>query len=285
MIITGSIGKVREVIKTARQQKKVIGFVPTMGALHKGHLSLIKKAGEETDFVVVSIFVNPIQFGKNEDYTQYPRNLPADTELLRKEKVDLLFSPSVKTMYPANFSVYVEETQLSKYLCGKIRKGHFRGVCTVVVKLFNIIQPDISYFGQKDYQQALIIKRLVRDLNYPIKIKMLPIVRESNGLAMSSRNNYLTEEERNKAKCLFNALNIAKELIKKGEKEPRLIIKKMKTLIKNVEPSAKIDYISIVNPYTLEDIESIHNKVLIALAMRIGITRLIDNMLVKAPQK
>jgi len=279
MIVATSISKVRETINNVKQKNKLIGFVPTMGALHQGHLSLVRKAKKETDFVVVSIFVNPTQFGENEDYNSYPRHFKRDKEILKQEKVDMVFYPSVRTMYPEDFSVYVKETSLSKYLCGKTRKGHFQGVCTVVTKLFNIVQPHISYFGQKDYQQAQIVKRLVRDLNFPIKIKVLPIVRERSGLAMSSRNNYLTQEERERASYLFRGLKLGEELIKKGEKDAHLITEEMRRFI-NKHVSSKIDYINIVDPYTLKDVDIIEGKVLIALAVYVGKARLIDNLIV-----
>jgi pantoate--beta-alanine ligase len=278
MVIARSISKLREVIKKEKEKKKTIGFVPTMGALHLGHLSLIRKAKKETDFVVVSIFVNPTQFGPNEDYMRYPRQFKKDKEILKKEKVDLLFYPSIKTMYPQNFSTYVEEVYLSKVLCGKFRPGHFRGVCTVVAKLFNIVEPDVSFFGQKDYQQAQIIKRMVRDLNFPIKIKVLPIVREKDGLAMSSRNKYLSYKERKDALCLYQALNKAKELIKKGERSPGVVKKEMEKIIKSIK-KAKIDYIEIVDDDNLREIKKIKGKILIALAVWIGKARLIDNFL------
>ena len=278
MIVARSIDKVRKIINKAKKEDKTIGFVPTMGALHNGHLSLVKKAKKECDFVVVSIFVNPIQFGPKEDYKKYPRTFKEDKKLLLGY-TDLLFFPSVETMYKKDHSTFVEETDLSRFLCGASRSGHFRGVCTVVAKLFNIVEPDIAYFGKKDYQQALIIKRMVRDLNFKVKIKVLPIVREKDGLAMSSRNTYLNKEERKEAICLYKALNLAKNIIKEGERDPKIVIEKMKNLISSYS-SAKIDYIKITDPYTLKDIEKIEKKVLVALAIFIGTTRLIDNILI-----
>jgi len=278
MIIAKSISKVRKIINKAKKENKTIGFVPTMGALHKGHLSLVKRAKKECDFVVVSIFVNPIQFGPKEDYKKYPRTFKEDKKLLLGY-TDLLFFPYVETMYKKDNSTFVEETILSKFLCGASRPGHFKGVCTVVAKLFNIVEPDIAYFGQKDYQQALIIKRMVRDLNFTVKIKVLPIVREKDGLAMSSRNTYLNEKERKEAVCLYKALNLAKNIIKEGERDSKVVIERMKNLILSYS-SAKIDYIKITDPYTLEDVEKIEKKVLVALAVFIGTTRLIDNILI-----
>jgi pantoate--beta-alanine ligase len=278
MRIVKNISELREIIKKIKRKRKIVGFVPTMGALHLGHLSLIRKAKKEADFVVVSIFVNPTQFGPNEDYKRYPRPFKKDKEILEKEKVDLLFYPSVKTMYSKDFSTYVEEVSLSKVLCGKFRPGHFKGVCTVVAKLFNIVAPNIAYFGQKDYQQARIIKRMVRDLNFPVKIKVLPIVREKDGLALSSRNSYLSLQERKDALCLYKALNKAKELIEKGEREVKLIKREMKKIIKKVKYT-KIDYIEIVDADNLREIERIKGKILIALAVWIGKARLIDNFI------
>jgi len=278
MIVAKSIAKVRKIINKAKKENKTIGFVPTMGALHKGHLSLVKKAKKECNFVVVSIFVNPIQFGPKEDYKKYPRTFKEDKKLLLGY-ADLLFFPYVETMYKKDNSTFVEETILSKFLCGASRPGHFKGVCTVVAKLFNIVEPDIAYFGQKDYQQALIIKRMVRDLNFPVKIKVLPIVREKDGLAMSSRNTYLNEKERKEAVCLYKALNLAKNIIKEGERDSKVVIERMKNLILS-HSSAKIDYIKITDPYILEDVEKIEKKVLVALAVFIGTTRLIDNILI-----
>ncbi len=251
-----------------------------MGSLHLGHLSLVEAANKETDFVVVSIFVNPKQFGAGEDYGKYPRDFKKDKMLLRKAGVGLMFYPGVKTMYMPDFSVFVGESSLSRYLCTRTRPGHFNGVCTVVTKLFNIITPDISYFGQKDYQQAQIIKRLVRDLNFPVKIKVLPIVREKDNLAMSSRNIYLNKKERNSATCLYYALELASNDIARGEKDAGRIIRLMRSLIKRKAPKAKIDYIKIVGPVSLKNLNVIKSKVLISLAVYIGKTRLIDNKII-----
>ena len=282
MIVARSILKVRKIIKKVKEEKKIVGFVPTMGALHLGHLSLIRKAKKECDFVVVSIFVNPIQFGPQEDYERYPRPFKKDKKILEEEKVDLLFYPTAKVMYPQNFSTYVEEVSLSKYLCGKFRPGHFRGVTTVVAKLFNIVNPDISYFGQKDFQQAQIIKRMVRDLNFPVKIKVLPIVREEDGLAMSSRNSYLTSSERKKAAFLYQSLKKAEALIKQKE-NPQKVREAVIRFIKEKIPESRIDYVEVADPSTLESLKTIrkNQKVLVALAVHVGRARLIDNILVK----
>jgi pantoate--beta-alanine ligase len=268
-----------------RNSGKKIGFVPTMGALHEGHLSLVRKAREENEVVVVSIFVNPIQFGPNEDYNRYPRTFESDCEKLKKESVDYLFFPSVEEMYPAGFETYVSLRKLPNHLCGLSRPGHFDGVATVVTKLFNIVKPHKSYFGQKDYQQAKIIERMVRDLNIDTEVIMMPIVRESDGLAMSSRNAYLNPEERKKAICLYKSLLKAKEMIEGKEKSPEKIKEEMRKLILEIAPDAKIDYISIVNPQTLDDVSEIKDTVVVALAVFIGITRLIDNFIITQANK
>ena len=268
-----------------RNSGKKIGFVPTMGALHEGHLSLVRKAREENEVVVVSIFVNPIQFGPNEDYNRYPRTFESDCEKLKKESVDYLFFPSVEEMYPAGFETYVSLRKLPNHLCGLSRPGHFDGVATVVTKLFNIVKPYKSYFGQKDYQQAKIIERMVRDLNIDTEVIMMPIVRESDGLAMSSRNAYLNPEERKKAICLYKSLLKAKEMIEGKEKSPEKIKEEMKKLILEIAPDAKIDYISIVNPQTLDDVSEIKDTVVVALAVFIGSTRLIDNFIITQANK
>ena len=269
-----------EVLKKLKLKDRTIGFVPTMGALHEGHLSLIRKARKENDIVAVSIFVNPTQFGPKEDFKRYPRPIRKDIVLCCKEKVDFIFYPKVKDLYPQGFKTFVTVEQLSNVLCGKSRPGHFRGVATVVTKLFNIVNPDIAYFGQKDAQQAIIIKRLVCDLNIPIKIKVMPTVREKDGLALSSRNVYLNQQERKDALVLSRSLNLAKDLIKKGERNAARIINSMRRLIKQKKP-AKIDYISIVDPKDLKPVKRILNGCLIALAVWMGKTQLIDNTVIK----
>jgi pantoate--beta-alanine ligase len=268
------------VSKKARLNAQTIGFVPTMGALHKGHLSLIRKARKENDIVVVSIFVNPIQFGPKEDFRQYPRNLKQDAQLCRKEGVDIIFSPKAKDMYPEGFNSYIEIKDLSGVLCAKFRPGHFKGVATVVAKLFNIVQPDIAYFGQKDAQQAIIIKKLVCDLNMPVSIKVMPTVREEDGLAMSSRNIYLNQYERKDAAILYQALNLARDLIRGDRVDSLDIIRKMRQLI-NKRRRTRIQYISIVDLQNLRPVDKIKNKVLIALAVWIGKMRLIDNIIIE----
>ena len=280
MVITGSIEKVRKISYKKAKLGKIIGFVPTMGALHRGHLSLVKKAKKECDFLIASIFINPTQFGSGEDYDGYPRNLDKDKKQLKKEGVDLLFSPKASTMYPfgSEASVYADENNLSRVLCGKSRPGHFKGVCTILVKLFNIVKPDIAYFGQKDYQQTLIVKKLVKDFNFPTKIRVLPTIREQDNLAMSSRNTYLKGQARKSSRCLYQALVLAKKLIKSGEKNSRKVITQMKQLVKSTE-LAKMDYIEIVDADSLGKLKRIRGKVLIALAIYIKKVRLIDNII------
>jgi len=250
-----------------------------MGALHRGHLSLIRKARRENDFVVVSIFVNPIQFGLKEDYAKYPRNLKLDAQLCGKEKTDILFYPGVKEMYRPAYNTYVTVEHLSDALCGKNRPGHFRGVATVVTKLLNMIGPDTAYFGQKDAQQAVIIKKLAGDLNMPVKIKVMPTMRERDGLALSSRNVYLSDAERKDALVLYQALKLAKGLVKRGVRGTTKITDAMKQLIKN-KKTAKIGYVSIVDLENLEPLKRITGRCLIAEAVWIGRTRLIDNIII-----
>lgn len=279
MRIIRSIKQMFGISQKVKFEGKSVGFVPTMGALHEGHLSLIRKARKDNDIVIVSIFVNPAQFGPKEDFKKYPRELKEDCRLCRKEGVDIIFYPQVKEIYPQGYRTYIEVKDLSNVLCGKFRPGHFRGVATVVTKLFNIVGADIAYFGQKDAQQAIIIKRMVSDLNIPIKIKVMSTVREIDGLAMSSRNAYLSQEERKDAVVLSEALNLARNLIRRGKKNSSKIIRQMKQLI-NKKKNAKVQYISIVDLENLKPIEIIKGKVLIALAVWIGKTRLIDNIII-----
>lgn len=282
MYIVETIREIRQLVQQARQLGKRIGFVPTMGALHEGHASLIRSARRETDFVVVSIFINPTQFGPNEDYQRYPRTPEADWALCRSEGVDAIFSPSVEEMYPAGFCTWVEVTGLQDVLCGRSRPGHFRGVATVVLKLFNIVLPDVAYFGQKDAQQARIIRQLVRDLNVPVEIRVCPIVREPDGLALSSRNTYLSPSERQQATVLYRALQAAQELVRQGERDAARIRQRMIDLIA-ATPGATLDYAEIVNPETLQSVARIDQPALAALAVRVGPARLIDNLLLVPP--
>jgi pantoate--beta-alanine ligase len=280
MQIIRTIKNLRNAINRTKLKGKTIGFVPTMGALHQGHLSLMRQAVKENDIVVVSIFVNPTQFGPKEDFKKYPRNLKQDARLCRKVGVDIIFYPDAKEMYPDNYKTYVFILELNDCLCGEFRPGHFKGVATVVAKLFNIVQPDVAYFGQKDAQQVIIIKKLVSDLNIPLKIEVLPTVRERDGLAMSSRNMYLSPAERKDALILYRALNLAKDLIRKGDVNSTNIIQRMRQLISK-KKSAKVQYISIVDLEDLKPIHKIKDKALVALAAWIGKMRLIDNIIVK----
>lgn len=282
-IIIKSPRIIKKNILNLKSQKKKIGFVPTMGALHSGHLSLIRRARKENDIVVVSIFVNPTQFGPNEDYEQYPRPFKEDVKKCSECNVDFIFYPAVKDMYPEDFLTYVEVTKLSNILCGASRPGHFKGVTTVVLKLFNIVQPDIAYFGLKDYQQYIIIKKMVKDLNIDIKIKGLPIIRDRDGLALSSRNQYLSSDERKDALLLYRALIEAKKMILSGERNTS----KVKKMIYNILLSGKyikkknIDYVAVIHPESLEELNIIDRRCVIALAVWVGKARLIDNMEVR----
>jgi pantoate--beta-alanine ligase len=254
------------------------GFVPTMGYLHEGHLSLVRRARAENDRVAVSIFVNPTQFGPHEDYARYPRDLERDLRLLEPLGVDLVFVPSVEEMYPPGFQTWVIVEEVSRPLEGASRPGHFRGVATVVAKLFNILQPDRAYFGQKDAQQTVVIRRMVQDLNIPVEIVICPTVREPDGLAMSSRNTYLNPEERRAATVLFRALQAAKARYEAGERDAERLREAMREAIR-AEPLARIDYVSVAHPETLQELERVEGPALLSLAVYIGTTRLIDNLM------
>jgi pantoate--beta-alanine ligase len=265
-------------IRALRQKLKgSVGFVPTMGFLHEGHLALVKRAKAENSAVIVSIYVNPAQFGPREDFGAYPRDLDRDLELLRKEGTDIVFVPSDDEMYPHEFSSWVDVEKVTQRLEGAARPGHFRGVATVVAKLFNIVRPTRAYFGQKDAQQVVVIKRMVADLDMNVEVVVVPTVRESDGLAMSSRNVYLSPEERQAATVLFKALMLARQLRRDGEKDAEKIRRKMTALIRK-EPLAQIDYVSIADAGTLEELDLIDRPAVASLAVRIGKTRLIDNM-------
>lgn len=264
--------------KMMKKEGKSIGFVPTMGYLHEGHVSLVKTARKHTDIVIMSIFVNPTQFGPNEDYAAYPKDLKRDEEMARAAGVDVIFYPSAKEMYPEGYATYVNVERLTDTLCGRSRPGHFKGVATVVAKLFGAVRPDIAYFGQKDAQQAIVIRKMVEDLNMGMEIKILPIVREKDGLAMSSRNIYLSESERKGAVIIYQALKEADDLIKKGERNPNIVLKIMAEMIGSV-PAARIDYIAIVDSKNLKDVSAISGGILIAAAVFMGKTRLIDNIM------
>lgn len=260
-----------------KKQGKTIGLVPTMGYLHEGHISLVRRSVKENDFTVASIFVNPAQFGPKEDFKKYPRDFKMDEAMLRGAGVDALFYPTATEMYPDPYHTYVQVEHLGDTLCGKSRPGHFKGVATVVAKLFNIVKPDTAYFGQKDAQQALIIGKMAKDLNMGLKVKTMPAVREKDGLAMSSRNAYLSAAERKEAAVLYRSLLLAKQMINKGERSAQKIINNMKALIKRKKKAA-IDYAEIVDAATLKPVKNISGDILIALAVRIGNTRLIDNL-------
>lgn len=279
MLIFRNIKRIQEFIIGLKNKGKTIGFVPTMGYLHEGHLSLMRQSKRENDISVISIFVNPIQFGPKEDFGKYPRDFKRDEKLAKLTGVDIIFYPSIEQMYPTGYLSYVEVEKLSNFLCGVSRPGHFRGVTTVVTKLFNIVQPDIAYFGQKDAQQVRIIQKMTQDLNMPIKVKVMSIVRESDGLAMSSRNMYLSSQERKDALILNRALKEARRLIKTGVRDSRTIISTLNYLI-STNKTAKIEYIKIVDPQTLTEVKKIEKSVLIVLAVWIGKTRLIDNLAV-----
>lgn len=277
--VISKISSMREFIRAQKAKGMTIGFVPTMGALHQGHLSLIRQAKKDNDRCVVSIFVNPIQFGPKEDYKKYPRELEKDSILARWAGCDCVFLPVAGEMYPENYLTYVFVEKITDCLCGKDRPGHFKGVATVVSKLFNIVQPDTAYFGQKDYQQALVIKQMAEDLNMPLKIKVMPTIRESDGLAMSSRNAYLSAQERLDAAVLYQSLQKAEAMICHGERSGRKIIREMRKMILK-KKTAKIDYAQIADAQTLVPVNVIQGKTLIALAARIGKTRLVDNIVV-----
>jgi pantoate--beta-alanine ligase len=265
----------RGVVKSARKRGKVVGLVPTMGFLHEGHLSLVRLARRKCDFLVVSIFVNPTQFGPKEDFRDYPRDLVRDLQLLREEKVDMVFNPSVREMYGKGYQTCVEVTEWSKLMCGLSRPIHFRGVATVVLKLFNIIEPDVAVFGRKDYQQAAILEKMTKDLNLGVKIVTGRIVREKDGLAMSSRNIYLNEAQRKNAVILYESLKWLRQAYINGLRDPKLAANKIRNMIRSKK--GKIDYVAVVDKNTLKPVGKLRRGTLIALAVFFGKTRLIDN--------
>ena len=278
MKLVKTISEVKDTVKEWKKEGLSIGFVPTMGYLHEGHGSLITKARENNDRVVVSIFVNPMQFGENEDLDSYPRDIDKDSAYVEELGGDLIFNPEPSEMYNDGFCSYVDMSVLTEELCGLSRPVHFRGVCTVVNKLFNIVQPDRAYFGQKDAQQLAIIKRMVKDLNMNLEIIGCPIVREEDGLAKSSRNTYLNAEERKAALVLNKSLKLGKELLDSGCRDANEV---RKVIIENIEkePLAKIDYVKVVDGLTMQQVEKIEKEVLVAIAVYIGKTRLIDNFI------
>ena len=271
--------------KIRREQDRTIGLVPTMGALHEGHLSLVREARRMCDVVVVSVFVNPTQFGPSEDYEHYPRDLTKDTALLTDYNVDYIFAPAAEEIYPKDFSTYVNVGGLSKLLEGETRPGHFRGVATVVAILFNTVRPDFAFFGQKDAQQAVIIKRMVRDLAFDTEIVVSPTVREDSGLAISSRNLYLDAEEQQSAAVIHQGLKAAKQAYKKGERHAAKLIEIARSTIET-EPRVRVDYVNVVDAETLEKLDKLDERpMLIAVAAYIGKTRLIDNTMLNKTKK
>ncbi len=274
------IENIAEMKKIRHELKGSVGFVPTMGYLHEGHLSLIRRSRAENDFTFSSIFVNPTQFGPNEDFDRYPRDYPRDFAMLEKEKTDLVFLPPVKEMYPDLYNTWVEVGKVTDRLEGAIRPGHFRGVATVVTKLFNIVNPTHAYFGQKDAQQCIVIKKMAVDLNMNVEVIICPTVREADGLAMSSRNVYLNPEERQQAPVLHKALSTAHVMWEEGERDAKKLRQAIQNLIQQ-KPLAQIDYISIANALTLEELDNAEAPVVISLAVRFGKTRLIDNILLE----
>ena len=280
MQILTKIEDIRQELLVIRTSAKKIALVPTMGYLHEGHLSLVDVAKANADVVVMSIFVNPTQFAPNEDLMRYPRDIERDERLARERGVDYIFHPEVAEMYPDPYLTYVVTEQLAKVLCGISRPTHFRGVTTVVAKLFNIIQPDVAVFGQKDAQQAVIVKQMVRDLNFPIQIIVAPIVRESDGLAMSSRNVYLTPEERQQAPIIFKALQAARENVKNGLTDANHVRDQITKMIQT-SPLARIDYVEIIDDQTLTPVETVKPGTFAAVAVYYGKTRLIDNIYLK----
>lgn len=280
MKILNTIAEVKEFVKSKKSEGKSIGLVPTMGYLHEGHASLIKKSASENDTTIVSVFVNPTQFGPNEDLDKYPRDIENDMNVAENAGAEIIFHPTPSEMYGEGYSTYVSVENLTTELCGKSRPTHFRGVTTVVSKLFNITQADRAYFGQKDAQQLAVIKRMVKDLNFNLEIVACPIVREESGLAKSSRNVYLSDEEKKQALVLSRSLKEAEQMFDNGERNAEVIIKKIKEILKS-SPLANIDYVEIVDFDTIQPIKEINCEALVALAVKFGNTRLIDNVILR----
>ena len=279
MKVVKTIQEVRNQVSIWRKEGLSIGFVPTMGYLHEGHQSLIRKSAEQNDRTVVSVFVNPIQFGPNEDLEAYPRDLERDKAAVEEAGGDLIFNPEPSEMYPDHFTSFIDTTETTELLCGAVRPIHFRGVCTVVGKLFNIVLPDRAYFGQKDAQQLATIRRFVRDLNFPVEVIACPIVRESDGLAKSSRNTYLNPAERQAAVILSKSLNLGREAIEQGERDAKKVIAVITASLQS-EPLARIDYVEVVDFENIQRVERIAGETLVAIAVYIGKTRLIDNFVI-----
>lgn len=280
MLVVKTIQEVRAIVKAWRKEGLTVGLVPTMGYLHEGHQSLISKSAEQNDRTVVSVFVNPIQFGPNEDLEAYPRDLNRDMEKVEQAGGDIIFNPEPAEMYPDHFTSFIDTTETTELLCGAVRPIHFRGVCTVVGKLFNIVCPDRAYFGQKDAQQLVTIRRFVRDLDFDIEIVPCPIIREDDGLAKSSRNTYLSPEERQAALILSKSLNLGKAAIEQGERDASAIIKIIKDNLET-EPLARVDYVEVVDFCNIQRVERIEGETLVAIAVFVGKTRLIDNFIWK----
>lgn len=276
MKVLKTVGEVRKEVRSFDRAHR-LGFVPTMGALHEGHLSLVREAKQQCEIVVASIFVNPTQFGPNEDFSKYPRTFERDSELLKNEGVDFLFAPSAEEMYPKGAVTWVTVEGLSDKLDGKSRPGHFRGVTTVVSKLFHIVEPDIAFFGQKDAVQLVLIRRMVRDLNMPVEIVGCPIVREADGLAMSSRNAYLSAQERKSVLVLYRSLQEIKKSFESGERTSSKLLAAGMEIFKQ-EPAVRLDYLEIIDPETLDPLMSVERQALVAVAAYVGTTRLIDNL-------
>ncbi|MCK4752436.1 MAG: pantoate--beta-alanine ligase [Planctomycetes bacterium] len=281
MEIAKTIESIEALVKTAKVAGKRIGLVPTMGALHIGHISLIEAAKKQTEFVVVSIFVNPTQFGPGEDFEKYPRPIEDDLGICKKAGVDIVFAPTPEQIYPSENIEWVNVEKLTETLCGKSRPEHFRGVTTICARLFNIVAPDMAFFGQKDAQQTVVIKKMVADLNMPLKIVVCPTVRDSDGLAVSSRNKYLTDEQRKDATLIYKSLQKCRELIESGTVDVEPIIAQMRSILEQAS-SIVIEYISIVDTQTLGAINRVNGQALVAIAVKIGTARLIDNILVDA---
>ncbi len=278
--LVATVAQLRDELGAVRRAGKKIGLTPTMGALHEGHLSLVRAAAAECDYTVVSIYVNPSQFDPNEDFAKYPRTLEGDLALLAGCRTDLVFAPSNEEIYRPGHATWIEVGAVAEPLEGVCRPGHFRGVTTIVLKLLNMVQPDVAYFGQKDYQQALVIRRMAADLDVPAAIRVCPIVREADGLAMSSRNRYLSPAARQRALVLWKSLQRAGELVTRGQRGARAIAAQMRDIIETAE-DARIDYIALVDPDTLQPVETIAGRTLAALAVKIENTRLIDNYILE----
>lgn len=284
MKIITNVDLMHQTVLKLKKKNQTVGFVPTMGFLHEGHAALLRQCKKDNDISVLSVFVNPAQFGPNEDFKNYPRDIKKDELLAKRENVDIIFYPSVDEIYPTGFLTYVNVDVLSDRLCGASRPGHFRGVATVVLKLINIVAPDVIYLGQKDAQQAIILRKMAEDLNVPVRVKIMPTIREKDGLAMSSRNTYLNETQRQQAVVLNQALKKAQQLIREGERKPKVILSSVKQLIEPLS-EGEIDYIQCVNAQDLSPLDKVSGDVLIALAVKFGRARLIDNIFVKVNEK